>query len=69
MVLNEIKYRNPYQIRHTFASMLVSQGENTFKIAKYLGHKDTEMVTKIYGKYVPEDESNENIFTANYDNE
>ncbi len=65
----KIKYRNPYQMRHTFASMLVSRGENTFKVAKYLGHKDTEMVTKIYGKYVPEDESNENIFTANYDNE
>ena len=23
-----IKYRNPYQMRHTFASMLISNGEN-----------------------------------------
>lgn len=64
-----IKYRNPYQMRHTFASMLVSRGENTYKVSKYLGHKDTEMVIKIYGKYVPQDESNENNFIANYDDE
>jgi integrase len=64
-----IKYRNPYQMRHTFASMLVSKGENTYKVAKYLGHKDTEMVVKIYGKYLPEDESKENIFTSNYNDE
>ncbi len=65
----KIKYRNPYQMRHTFASMMLSRGENSLKVAKYLGHKDTEMVTKIYGKYIPIDESEENCFIGNYDNE
>lgn len=64
-----IKYRNPYQMRHTFASMLLSNGENALKVAKYLGHKDTEMVTKIYGKYIPQNESDVNCFKGNYENE
>lgn len=64
-----IKYRNPYQMRHTFASMLLSNGENALKVAKYLGHKDTEMVTKIYGKYIPKNESDVNCFKGAYDNE
>mgnify|MGYP002133600798 FL=1 len=65
----KVKYRNPYQMRHTFASMMLSRGENPLKVAKYLGHKDTEMVTKIYGKYIPINESEENCFIGNYDNE
>lgn len=64
----KIKYRNPYQMRHTFASMLLSNGENVFKVAKYLGHKDTEMVNKIYGTYLPKNESDVNCFTGTYDN-
>ena len=42
-----IEYRNFYQTRHSFASMLITNNENIHKIAKYLGHKDTTMVTKI----------------------
>ncbi|RQO57062.1 site-specific integrase [Variovorax sp. KBW07] len=45
-------YRNPYQMRHTFASQLLSQGENPAYIAKLLGHKTTEMVTRHYGRWV-----------------
>ena len=62
-----VKYRNPYQMRHTFASMLVSKGENTYKVAKYLGHKDTEMVIKVYGKYIPLNEAEDNFFSGNYE--
>lgn len=46
------RYRNPYQMRHTFASQLLSQGENPAYIAKLLGHKTTEMVTRHYGRWV-----------------
>lgn len=45
-------YRNPYQMRHTFASQLLSQGENPAYIAKLLGHKTTEMVIRNYGRWV-----------------
>lgn len=61
-----LKYRNPYQMRHTFASMLISKGENIHKVAKYLGHKNINMVIEIYGKYIPES-GNENTFVNNYE--
>nr|WP_315247352.1 tyrosine-type recombinase/integrase [uncultured Albidiferax sp.] len=50
--LAKIRYRNPYQLRHTFASHLLSQGENPAYIAKLLGHKNTEMVIRTYGRWV-----------------
>lgn len=64
----DIKYRNPYQMRHTFASMMLSKGFNMFRVSKYLGHNDTEMVIKIYGSYIPVNESDENNFGEDFDN-
>jgi integrase len=51
-----IAYRNPYQLRHTFASQLLSQGENPAYISRLLGHKTVEMVTRHYGRWVAEGE-------------
>lgn len=51
-----IKYRNPYQLRHTFASQLLSQGENPSYIANLLGHKTIEMVQRNYARWVAEGE-------------
>lgn len=51
-----IAYREPYQLRHTFASQLLSQGENPAHIAKLLGHKTIEMVMRHYGRWVAEGE-------------
>lgn len=52
-----IEPRKPYELRHSFASQLLSQGENPAYIAKLLGHKSTEMVTRVYGKWVSEGEA------------
>jgi len=52
-----IAYRNPYQLRHTFASQLLSQGESLAYIAKLLGHKTVEIVTRNYARFVEEGES------------
>lgn len=49
-----IRPRAPYQLRHTFASNLLSQGANLADIANRLGHKTTEMVIKHYGRWVAE---------------
>jgi integrase len=35
-----IDYRNPYQTRHTYASQMLSRGENPMWVAHQLGHKD-----------------------------
>lgn len=47
-----VRYRNPYQTRHTFASTLLSSGKNPLYVAKQMGHVDTEMVTRTYGRWI-----------------
>jgi len=49
-----VAYRNQYQMRHTYASMLLSNGENLLWVASQMGHIDTEMIIKIYGKWIPD---------------
>lgn len=51
---NIVHYRYPYQMRHTYASILLSGGENIAWIATQLGHVNTEMVIKNYGKFIPD---------------
>jgi integrase len=47
-----VRYRNPYQLRHTFASQLLSEGRPTAEIAALLGHKTIEMVIRAYGRWI-----------------
>lgn len=47
-----VRYRNPYQTRHTFASTLLSAGANPLYVAKQMGHRDTEMITRNYGRWI-----------------
>ncbi len=49
-----IKYRNPYQTRHTFASMMLSTGEHYMWVAQQMGHKDWGMIIKVYGRWIPQ---------------
>jgi integrase len=49
-----VKRRNPYQCRHTFASMMLSTGESPQWVADYMGHANWSMITKVYGKWMPE---------------
>jgi len=48
-----VKYRNPYQTRHTFASMTLSEGKNPMWVAQQMGHKDWGMIRKVYGRWIP----------------
>jgi len=49
-----VAYRNPYQTRHTYASMMLSAGENPMWVARQMGHKDWGMLRKRYGRWIPE---------------
>lgn len=49
-----VTYRNPYQTRHTYASMLLSAGENPMWVAQQMGHEDWGMIRKRYGRWIPE---------------
>ncbi|KMW73685.1 integrase [Photorhabdus luminescens subsp. luminescens] len=52
-----IRYRNPYQTRHTFATKHISQGVNLFWLAAQMGHKGPEMLFRHYGSYLKEYDS------------
>jgi integrase len=48
-----VRYRYPYQLRHTYATWALSAGENPAWIAKQMGHSDTLMLFRVYGKWMP----------------
>ncbi len=50
-----VDYRNPYQVRHTYASTLLMDGHNPWYVAAQLGHEDVEMVFRTYGRFIRED--------------
>ena len=49
-----VRYRYPYQMRHTYASTLLSAGENPVWVSQQMGHKDWGMLRKVYGRWIPE---------------
>ncbi|OZI20529.1 site-specific integrase [Bordetella genomosp. 9] len=49
----KVRYRRPYQTRHTYASMMLSAGEHPMWVAKQMGHGDWTMIARIYGRWMP----------------
>ncbi|WP_339722420.1 tyrosine-type recombinase/integrase [uncultured Paraglaciecola sp.] len=47
-----VTYRYPYQCRHTFASMMLSEGKNPMWVASQMGHADWGMIRKTYGRWI-----------------
>ena len=48
-----MKKRRPYQTRHTAATLFLASGENPEWVARVLGHSSTEMLFKVYSRYIP----------------
>lgn len=48
-----LKDRKLYTTRHTFASLMLSQGEEPMWVSKTLGHKDLNTTYKTYSHYIP----------------
>ena len=48
-----IPKRNPYQMRHTAATLWLASGEAPEWIANQMGHANTEMLFRVYSRYVP----------------
>lgn len=47
-----LRYRNPYQTRHTYASMMLTAGENLGWLASQMGHVDLNMLSRRYAKWI-----------------
>lgn len=47
-----VRYRRPYQTRHTYASMMLSAGENPMWVAQQMGHADWAEIRTTYGKWI-----------------
>jgi integrase len=52
LTLAKVRYRRPYQTRHTFASMMLTAGESPMWVARQMGHKDWTMIARVYGKWI-----------------
>jgi len=48
-----IEQRRPYQCRHTAATLWLGAGENPEWIARQMGHTTTEMLFRVYSRFVP----------------
>jgi len=48
-----IEYRLIIQTRHTFATMMISAGENLGWVQKMMGHSSLKMITDKYFSYIP----------------
>ncbi len=57
-----LKDRKLYTTRHTFASLMISQGEEAMWISKTLGHKDLNTTYKTYSHYIPKQDKERAIF-------
>lgn len=52
-----VRYRNPYQTRHTYASMMLTAGESPIWLAQQMGHSDTAMIFRNYGRWIESDQA------------
>ncbi|WP_144395050.1 tyrosine-type recombinase/integrase [Pleionea sediminis] len=51
----KVRHRGPNQCRHTFASKMITNYVPLEWVARQLGHTDTSMIKKHYGKIIPGD--------------
>jgi integrase len=47
-----IRYRNPYQTRHTFATLNLMAGANPMWVSRQLGHTSMKMLLEVYTRWI-----------------
>lgn len=52
----KMEARDQYQTRHTFATMMISRGEDIIWVSKMMGHSNPSITLKFYAKYIYEKE-------------
>lgn len=51
----KIRYRRPYQLRHTYATMMLMAGEPVRWLSKQMGHSTPMQTMNVYAKWIDED--------------
>lgn len=50
-----LRHRNAYQCRHTYASPMLTAGQNPWYVAEQIRHVDVQMVFRVYAKFIVAD--------------
>ena len=59
-----IPYRTIYHMRHSFASMMISNGEDILWVSHMLGHSTPDMTLKKYAKFIKNDKQKRATFLS-----
>ena len=51
--MQQLEPRSRHDIRHTFASLLLSQGESLHYVKEQMGHASIQTTVDVYGHLVP----------------
>jgi len=59
-----VRYRKPHALRHAFASILLSRGENILKVQKAGGWRSAATLLRVYAKWIDEGASDRPVVHA-----
>ena len=54
---NGMKRISPHGLRHTYCSLLLSQGVPIQTVSKYMGHSNSTVTLRVYSHFVPDTQS------------
>jgi|TARA_R110002012_G_scaffold28735_2_gene89850 integrase len=60
----DLKYRYPYQTRHTFATMMLGAGENLMWVSNQMGHESTKETLDTYARWIDDNDSDAGMKAA-----
>jgi len=55
-------YRNMYQMRHTFVSLMIASDEDILWVSSMLRHKNSSITLSVYAKYTKNTKKNRGTF-------
>jgi len=58
----KLKYRTIYQTRHSFATMMLGNGEDILWVSNTLGHKNASITLEYYARYIKTKDKNRGSF-------
>lgn len=51
--IGDVRFRHPHNLRHTFASRLLSLGAPLLYVSKQLGHRAPDITLRVYARWIP----------------